>query len=369
MILLITTNLFIKPFGRMEFLMKILGSGHYVPKTIVSNDDLSKIVDTNDEWISSRTGISTRHISDGEGVSDIASKAAILAMEDANINATDIDMILLATMTPDSMLPNNASIIQKNIGAINATCFDLNAACSGFLFALNTANAYLSSGMCKNILVIGAETLSKIVDWSDRSSCVLFGDGAGAMVVTVDDTKAYYSVSGSDGSKGHVLTGGATLLKNMLVNKDETNIMTDDYYMHMDGQEVFKFAVKAMGRTVKNALAKIDMPQEQIDWLVPHQANIRIIESAAKRLAMPMEKVVVNIHKYGNMSAACIPIALAEAAAEKKFKKGDIIALSGFGAGLGSGFGSGLGCAFGFGFRSILPKIFGPRTSSFTSIT
>ena len=148
----------------MEFLMKILGSGHYVPKTIVSNDDLSKIVDTNDEWISSRTGISTRHISDGEGVSDIASKAALLAIEDAHIDVNDIDMILLATMTPDCMLPNNASIIQKNIGAVNATCFDINAACSGFLFALNTANAYLSSGMSKNILVIGAETLSKIVD-------------------------------------------------------------------------------------------------------------------------------------------------------------------------------------------------------------
>ena len=150
--------------------MKILGSGHYVPHTIVTNDDLSKIVDTNDEWISSRTGISTRHISDGEGVSDLAAKASRLAIEDAGINVLDIDMILLATMTADSMLPNNASVVQKEIGASNATCLDINAACSGFLFALNTANAYLTSGMCKNILVIGAETLSKLVDWSDRST-------------------------------------------------------------------------------------------------------------------------------------------------------------------------------------------------------
>lgn len=334
MILLITTNLFIKPFGRMEFLMKILGSGHYVPKTIVSNDDLSKIVDTNDEWISSRTGISTRHISDGEGVSDIASKAAILAMEDANINATDIDMILLATMTPDSMLPNNASIIQKNIGAINASCFDLNAACSGFLFALNTANAYLSSGMCKNILVIGAETLSKIVDWSDRSSCVLFGDGAGAMVVTVDDTKAYYSVSGSDGSKGHVLTGGATLLKNMLVNKDETNIMTDDYYMHMDGQEVFKFAVTKVPECISAVLDKASLGADDIDYYILHQANVRIISSVAKRLGVSPDKLPVNLNKYGNTSAASIPILFDELRKNGTLKDAKRVVFSGFGGGL-----------------------------------
>lgn len=314
--------------------MKILGSGHYVPKNIVTNDDLSKIVNTNDEWISSRTGISTRYISDGEGVSDLASKAALLALKDANISATDIDMILLATMTPDSMLPNNASIIQKNIGAINATCFDINAACSGFLFALNTAHAYLSSGMCRNILVIGAETLSKIVDWSDRASCVLFGDGAGAMVVTADDTKAFYSVSGSDGSKGHVLTGGATLLKNMLVNSEETNIMTDNYYMHMDGQEVFKFAVTKVPECINEVLTKANLTAEDIDCFILHQANVRIISSVAKRLGVSPDKLPINLNKYGNTSAATIPILFDELKKSGSLDNAKRVIFSGFGGGL-----------------------------------
>ncbi len=314
--------------------MRILGSGHYVPKNIVTNDDLSKIVDTNDEWISSRTGISTRYISDGEGVSDLASKAALLALKDANISATDIDMILLATMTPDSMLPNNASIIQKNIGAINATCFDINAACSGFLFALNTAHAYLSNGMCKNILVIGAETLSKIVDWSDRASCVLFGDGAGAMVVTADDTKAFYSVSGSDGSKGHVLTGGATLLKNMLVNSEETNIMTDNYYMHMDGQEVFKFAVTKVPECINEVLTKANLTAEDIDCFILHQANVRIISSVAKRLGVSPDKLPINLNKYGNTSAATIPILFDELKKSGSLDNAKRVIFSGFGGGL-----------------------------------
>ena len=314
--------------------MRILGSGHYVPKNIVTNDDLSKIVDTNDEWISSRTGISTRYISDGEGVSDLASKAALLALKDTNISATDIDMILLATMTPDSMLPNNASIIQKNIGAINATCFDINAACSGFLFALNTAHAYLSSGMCKNILVIGAETLSKIVDWSDRASCVLFGDGAGAMVVTADDTKAFYSVSGSDGSKGHVLTGGATLLKNMLVNSEETNIMTDNYYMHMDGQEVFKFAVTKVPECINEVLTKANLTAEDIDCFILHQANVRIISSVAKRLGVSPDKLPINLNKYGNTSAATIPILFDELKKSGSLDNAKRVIFSGFGGGL-----------------------------------
>ena len=314
--------------------MKILGSGHYVPKTIVSNDDLSKIVDTNDEWISSRTGIHSRHISDGEGVSDIASKAALLAIKDAGIDVNEIDMILLATMTPDCMLPNNASIIQKNIGAINATCFDLNAACSGFLFALNTANAYLSSGMCKNILVIGAETLSKIVDWSDRASCVLFGDGAGAMVVSADDTKAYISVSGSDGTKGHVLTGGATPLRNMLVNADKANVLTNDYYMHMDGQEVFKFAVTKVPECINEVLEKASLAADDIDYYILHQANVRIISSVAKRLSVSPDKLPINLDKYGNTSAATIPILFDELRKNGSLDNAKRVVLSGFGGGL-----------------------------------
>ena len=258
----------------------------------------------------------------------------MLAIEDANIDVTDIDMILLATMTPDSMLPNNASIIQKNIGAVNATCFDINAACSGFLFALNTANAYLSSGMYKNILVIGAETLSKLVDWSDRSSCVLFGDGAGAMIVTADNTKAYHSVSGSDGSKGHVLTGGVTLLKNMLVNKDETNIMTDEYYMHMDGQEVFKFAVTKVPECISAVLDKASLTADDIDYYILHQANVRIISSVAKRLGVSPDKLPVNLNKYGNTSAASIPILFDELRKDGTLKDAKRVVFSGFGGGL-----------------------------------
>lgn len=314
--------------------MRILGSGHYVPHTLVTNDDLSKIVDTNDQWIRSRTGISARHISNGEGASDLATRAALLAIEDAGIDVNDIDMILLATMTPDSMLPNNASIIQKNIGAVNATCFDINAACSGFLFALNTANAYLSSGMSKNILVIGAETLSKLVDWSDRSTCVLFGDGAGAMIVTSDNSKAYYSVSGSDGTKGHVLTGGGTLLKNMLVNKDSEDVKTDNYYMKMDGQDVFKFAVTKVPECINQVIEKASVATEDIDLFILHQANVRIISAVAKRLGVEPEKLPVNLNKYGNTSAASIPILFDELKKSGALDGIHKIVLSGFGGGL-----------------------------------
>ena len=314
--------------------MKILGSGHYTPHTIVTNYDLSKIVETNDEWISSRTGISTRHISDGEGVSDLGSKAAIMALNDANMNPWDIDMILLATMTPDSMLPNNACIIQKNIGAINATCFDINAACSGFLFALNTANAYLSSGMCKNILVIGAETLSKLVDWSDRSTCVLFGDGAGAMIVSADSSNNFCSVSGSDGAKGHVLTGGATLLKNMLIISEDNDIKTENYLMKMDGQEVFKFAVTKVPECISQVLDKASKTPDDIDLFILHQANVRIISSVAKRLGISTDKFPMNLNHYGNTSAASIPLLFDELKKNGSLEGVHKIVLSGFGGGL-----------------------------------
>lgn len=314
--------------------MRILGSGHYTPKNIVTNDDLSKMVDTNDEWITSRTGISTRHISDGEGVSDLASKASLLAIEDANIDPLDIDMIILATMTPDTMLPNNASIIQKNIGALNATCFDINAACSGFLFALNTANAYLASGMCKNILVIGAETLSKLVDWSDRSTCILFGDGAGAMIVSADNSKSYISASGSDGEKGNVLTGGATLLKNMLINSNVSDIKTENYYMKMDGQEVFKFAVTKVPECINEVLDKASVTAGDIDLFILHQANVRIISSVAKRLGVSADKFPINLNKYGNTSAASIPIVFDELKKSGALKDVHRLVLSGFGGGL-----------------------------------
>lgn len=314
--------------------MKILGSGHYAPHTIVTNHDLSKIVDTNDEWISTRTGISTRHISDGEEASDLAAKASLKAIEDACLDVEDIDMILLATMTPDSMLPNCASTVQRKIGAVNATCFDINAACSGFLFALNTANAYLVSGMCRNILVIGAETLSKVTDWSDRSTCVLFGDGAGAMVVTADNSKAFYSVSGSNGLKGTVLTGAATPLRNMLTGSDETDNGAANYYMKMDGQEVFKFAVTKVPECIVQVLAKADKSADDIDMFILHQANVRIISSVAKRLKVEDEKFPVNLDKYGNTSAASIPILFDELRKSGRLDNVSHVILSGFGGGL-----------------------------------
>ena len=266
-------------------------------------------------------------------MSDLAMKAAENALADAGVAAEELDLIIVATLTSDRIIPSTACMLQNRLGATHAAAFDLSAACSGFAYAASVAAQFIETGAYKKALVIGAETLSKYINWEDRNTCVLFGDGAGAAVLgQVEEGYGILSFDlGSDGSGGDAIqipSSGSL----MPVSKESIDQRLN--LIHMNGRDVFKFAVKAMGRTVKNSLAKIDMPQEKIDWLVPHQANIRIIESAAKRLAMPMDKVIVNIHKYGNMSAACIPIALAEAAAEKRFKKGDIIALSGFGAGL-----------------------------------
>lgn len=312
----------------------ILGTGFYVPEKIMTNADLEKIVETSDEWIVERTGIKERRIAeDNQPMSDLALRAAKDALADADVATEDLDLIIVATLTSDRIIPSTACMIQNLLGAKHAAAFDLSAACSGFAYAASVAAQFIETGAYKKALVIGAETLSKYINWEDRNTCVLFGDGAGAAVLgQVEEGYGILSFDlGSDGSGGDAIqipSSGSL----MPVSKESIDQKLN--LIHMNGRDVFKFAVKAMGKTVKNSLAKIDMPQEKIDWLVPHQANIRIIESAAKRLSMPMDKVIVNIHKYGNMSAACIPIALAEAAAAKRFKKGDIIALSGFGAGL-----------------------------------
>lgn len=312
----------------------ILGTGFYVPEKIMTNADLEKIVDTTDEWIVERTGIKERRIAeDGVPMSELAIRAAENALKDAGVAAEDLDLIIVATLTSDRIIPSTACMIQNLLGAKHAAAFDLSAACAGFAYAASVAAQFIETGAYKKALVIGAETLSKYINWEDRNTCVLFGDGAGAAVLgQVEDGYGILSFDlGSDGSGGDAIQIPSSGSK-MPVSKESIDQRLN--LIHMNGKEVYMFAVKAMGKTVKNSLAKIDMPKEKIDWLVPHQANIRIIESAAKRLSMPMDKVVVNIHKYGNMSAACIPIALAEAAAAKRFKKGDIIALSGFGAGL-----------------------------------
>lgn len=312
----------------------IIGMGSYVPETIMTNYDLEKIVDTSDQWIVERTGIKERRIA-GEGVTtcDLAVKAAQQAIENAGITPEEIDLIIVATVTPDTVFPAAACIVQDRIGAVNAAAFDLSAGCSGFVYGLTVGSQFISSGLYKKVLIIGAETLSKIMDWTDRNSCILFGDGAGAAVIS--EVEAGYGILGvelgADGSGGDHLqmpAGGSRLPASAETVKNRL------HYIKMNGNEVFKFAVKAMGEAAVKALDRAGVDCAEIDCLIPHQANMRIIQSAAKRLKVPMEKVVVTVDKYGNTSAASIPMALADAAKTKRIKKGDTIVLVGFGAGL-----------------------------------
>lgn len=311
--------------------MEIRGTGSYLPGKIITNDDLSEVVDTNDEWISSRTGICQRHISEGETTSEMAAKAAVAALEDAEISPEEVELIIVATMTGDEAMPGTACKVQKEIGAVHAACFDLSAACTGFVFALNTANAYLASGMYRNALVIGADMVSKVIDWTDRATCVLFGDGAGAVFVRADNTKRYVAVTGSDGQKGDVLQAGRIPLKNLLVKNDFTDT---DYYMSMNGQEVFKFAVKTVPEAIRQVTEKAGVALDEIDCFLLHQANVRIIASVAKRLGIPEDKVPVNLNHYGNTSAASIAILLDEVRRERRFSPGSRLVLAGFGGGL-----------------------------------
>lgn len=312
----------------------ILGTGFYVPEKVITNVDLEKMVDTNDEWIIERTGISERHVAaDDVPVSELAFRAAQLALEDAGVSADELDLIIVATLTADFATPSTACVLQHRLGATHAAAFDLEAACSGFVYASTVASQFIGSGTYQKVLVIGAETLSKYINWEDRNTCILFGDGAGAAVYgPVEDGYGILSFDlGSNGTGPEVL-GIPSSGSRHPVTKDMIDQKMNRIFM--DGKAVFKFAIKTMGATVLRSLEKIHMDQSEIDWLVPHQANIRIIQSAAKRLHLPMDKVVVNIQKYGNMSAASIPVTLAEAARAHRFKKGDIVALSGFGAGL-----------------------------------
>ena len=312
----------------------ITGTGSYMPETILTNDDFIRMVDTTDEWIKSRTGIEERRVADElTATSDIATKAALAAIENAGIKAEDIDLIMVATVTPDMAFPSTACIVQKNIGATKAAAFDLEAACSGFIYGLTIAEQFIKTGFYKNILVIGAETLSKITDYKDRNTCVLFGDGAGAAVVSeVEEEYGILSTYlGADGSGGHLLTqpaGGSRTPASLGTVTDKL------HYIKMDGSEVFKFAVKIMGEAAETALEKCSLTKENIDYLIPHQANIRIIDAATRRLKMDPEKVYVNVEKYGNMSAASIAVALDEASRKGMLKDGSIIVLVGFGGGL-----------------------------------
>lgn len=312
----------------------ILGIGHYVPEKIVTNFDLEKIVDTSDEWITERTGIKQRHIAaPGQATSDMSVIAAQRALADAGVAPEELDLVILATASPDHAFPSTACLVQDRIGAKNAAAFDLSAGCSGFVYSLGVASQMIKSGLYNKILIIGAETLSSIINWQDRNTCVLFGDGAGAAIV--GEAEEGYGVLGidlgADGSGGKYLfqpAGGSRK------PASEETVANHEHTIHMNGPEVFKFAIQIMGKTAKRALANAGMKPEELDLLVPHQANLRIITSAAKRLKMPMEKVWVNVNKYANTSAASIPIALCEAQSAGALKKGDNVLLAGFGAGL-----------------------------------
>lgn len=305
-----------------------------VPSEILTNADLEKMVDTTDEWITTRTGIKERRIAAAhEATSDLATKAGELALRNAGVAADELDLVIVATVTPDMSFPATACIVQMNLGATNAAVFDLSAGCSGFVYALDIATRTVESGAYHRVLVIGADVLSRITDWTDRSTCVLFGDGAGAAVVgPVEQGRGLLATDlGAVGADGHFLTlpaGGSRRPATL-----ET-VEGKEHYIHMQGNEVYKFAVRVMGETVQRSLKKCDLTPEDIDVFVPHQANIRIIDAACKRLGISNDKVFVNVQSYGNTSAASVPIALYETFHAGRINDGDIVALVGFGAGL-----------------------------------
>ena len=311
----------------------ILGTGFYVPEKILTNSDLEKIVETSDEWIRSRTGIQARHIAEkGTGTSEMSAKAALKALKNAQVKPEEIELIIAATSTPDMPLPSTACLIQEKIGAVNSAAFDLAAACAGFLYALVTAEQFVKNGTYKKILVIGADMISPFIDWTDRSTCVLFGDGAGAAVVgPVTQGGILSSVLGSDGRYNDLLKicGGGS--KNPATAETVKN---KSHYLQMTGSEVFKLAVRGMSEAVSTALKKAGVTKEEIACFIPHQANQRIIDAVVERLDVPKEKVFVNLQKYGNTSAASCVIALCEALETGCIKKKDKIVFATFGSGL-----------------------------------
>ena len=312
---------------------KIIGTGSAVPSRVLDNAELSTFLDTSDEWIRTRTGIRSRHIAqEGQTASALAAQAAKKAIADAGIAAEQIEAIIVATSTPDYIFPSTANLVQQEIGAEHAACFDLSAACTGFLYAMSVADAYIKAGMYKKVLVIGAEVMSQVVDWKDRSVCVLFGDGAGAAVLRVEEGEKsgiFAMKMGSDGKKGPVLSCVSRTVGNFL-----TNTEPQIGYTTMDGQEVFKFAVKKVPETIKELLDENGLEPKDVKHYVLHQANYRIAEAIAKRLKVSMEQIPTNMEHYGNTSGASIPLLLDELNRAGKIQKGDLLVLAGFGAGL-----------------------------------
>lgn len=315
---------------------RICGTGSCVPVGTMDNNDIAKLVDTNDEWIRERTGVVRRHIAKDETTVSMAAEAGRRALEDAGMEASEIDLILVATISSNVVLPAAACEVQRILGAEHATCFDLGgAACSGFVLAYNTAMAYMAANVYKTALIIGSEALSNITNWKDRGTCILFGDGAGAAVLRAEEGKAYLPVTHSDGAKGSALTCKSRYQGNGVTKPIGIEEMADDeYFMQMNGREVFQFAVKRVPEVIGEVLEANDLTKEDIDLYIVHQANQRIIEAVAKRLGEPVSKFPMNMQEYGNTSSASIPILLDELSRGGKLHVGQRILLAGFGAGL-----------------------------------
>jgi 3-oxoacyl-[acyl-carrier-protein] synthase-3 len=307
---------------------KFKSIGAYVPPKILTNKDLEKIVDTSDEWITKRTGIKTRHITEDEVTSDLAYKAALDALKNANMDKEEIDLIIVATITPDYFnMPSTACVVGDKLGIVRPA-FDISAACTGFIYALANAKAFIESGMYKNVLIIGAETLSKIVNWKDRTTCVLFGDGAGAAIISATDNKEEaildIDINANGKYQDYLITPGRGV---------KYGCDTDKIYLEMKGNETFKVAVRTLSQSVRDILKRNNLTSDDIDWFIPHQANYRIIDAVARAIDMPKEKCVLTVQKYGNTSSASIPMAINEMYKNGKLKKGDMMLLDAFGGG------------------------------------
>ena len=308
----------------MKNFARITGTGSYLPPKIVTNFDLEKTLNTSDEWITARTGIKERRIVTHESTCDLGLEASLNALSMAEIKPEDIDLIILSTTTPDKIFPATATMLQNRLGA-SCPAFDLQAVCAGFVFALSTAQQYIENGSAKNILVVGSETMSKIVDWEDRSTAILFADGAGAVVLSADKNKGIkYSKLYSDGN----------YLSSLHVNNNRINELGT---IEMEGNEVFKIAVNKLSEVAEETLTECNMTSEEIDWMVPHQANIRIINAIAKRIKLPLDKIILTLDKHGNTSAASIPLALDEGVRDGRIKKGDTLLFEGIGGGFSWG--------------------------------
>ena len=314
----------------MSIYSRIAGTGSYLPEKILTNADLEKLVETSDEWIVTRSGIRERHIAaDGETTGDLAFHAATRALEAAGLAAADIELIIVGTTTPDLLFPSTACLVQHRLGADGCPAFDVNAACSGFIFALSVADKFIRTGSVKNALVIGAETLTRMVDWTDRSTCVLFGDAAGAVVLKADSEAGIVSTHlHADGGKKSLLC--STVGVSVGFDAEQPNCGVK---ITMSGSEVFKHAVKALDSVVDETLAANGLDKSDLDWLIPHQANLRIIEATAKRLQLPMDRVIVTVDRTGNTSSGSVPLALDVAVRSGRVRRGQLVLLEAFGGG------------------------------------